>query len=204
MNREHSFQQLTLPALVNGEISRINLSSFEGRWTLFCLPPKFSLVEALFLDQQSLQFTGEGADLVGLFVNSSPFSLPWMGALNKLRYPLVADVQGEIAKTFRLSELNNQVKSQCLLFDDKGFLRCHLVHEFDGRGMAYVFEMLRHYQNQTVMVGHHLDREQSSRVRIRPIPFQNQTKSASSKFGGRTHEKGCQSGKESAHQIAGL
>ncbi len=204
MNRKLSFQQLTLPALINGEITQINLSSFQGHWTVFCLPPKLSLVEALFLDQQSFHFTREGAELVGLIEHSYPFPLPWIGPLTKLRYPLISDSLGEIAENFRLSDPSHRFKSQSLLFDAKGILRCHLVHEFDGRGMAYVFEMLRHFQNQTKLAGHHWNQEQSSQERIPPIPFQTQKKSRPSQIGGRTHENGRQSRKESTHQIAGL
>lgn len=134
---------LRLPALVNGDLCPVQLRSLAGQWTGLCCLPRGSFLEVLFLHQQSRRFTEIGAGFAAILAHSAPLHDTWVRELPPLDFPLLADPLGKAFRTLGLPSSWNAGKCHTLLLDPSSVCQHHLIHEFNGRGMQFVVEMLQ-------------------------------------------------------------
>lgn len=146
----YTLSRMRLPALVDGDIVNLDLTTFHGQWTIFCVLSRLSILEARFLQQQAPQFIQQNATLAGFIPDAFPFRDGRIKAIRPLSLPFLADPLGKVSRAFSLVSPRDPDKCQSIIFDPKGTVRYHLIHELNGRGMAFVMEMLVQCQTPTV------------------------------------------------------
>lgn len=153
--------------MVNGDLVNVNFTTFRGHWTLFCVLPCLSRLALCLLDQQASRFTRQEALLAGFIPHEFPFRDIGMEDITALSFPLLTDPVGRLSRAFGLVSPRDPEKGQSLLFDPEGRGRYHLIHDLNGRGMAFVSEMLAECRHQIM----HRTRESRSFFSPEHIPL---------------------------------
>jgi peroxiredoxin (alkyl hydroperoxide reductase subunit C) len=101
-----------LDAMHQGEFSRVRLADYRGRWLVVLFYPlDFTFVcptELCAFSDRLHEFTKLGADVLGVSVDSKFTHLAWYrtlrrdGGIDRLRYPLAADLGREMATAYRV------------------------------------------------------------------------------------------------------
>jgi alkyl hydroperoxide reductase subunit AhpC len=146
-------------AVVKGEFKKISLSDYEGKWVvLFFYPLDFTFVcptEITAFSDAIEQFHGLNAEILGASVDSKFSHLAWIntprnkGGLGELRYPLIADINKSISRSYGVLLENDGVALRGLfLIDPKGNLRYQVVHDLGvGRSVDETLRVLKAFQH---------------------------------------------------------
>ncbi len=149
----------TADAVVKGEFKRISLSDYEGKWVvLFFYPLDFTFVcptEITAFSDAIDQFHALNAEVLGASVDSKFSHLAWVntprnkGGLGELRYPLVADINKSISRSYGVLLENDGIALRGLfLIDPKGTLRYQVVHDLGvGRSVDETVRVLKAFQH---------------------------------------------------------
>ena len=131
----------------------ITLSAFKGKYVLlFFYPLDFTFVcpsEILAFNKKVEEFKKKNCELIGVSVDSKFTHLAWKntpidnGGIGKIQYPLVQDLNKEIAKTYGIL-LNSAVALRGLfLIDTKGFVRHSIINDLPlGRNVEEALRMV--------------------------------------------------------------
>jgi len=131
----------------------ITLSAFKGKYVLlFFYPLDFTFVcpsEILAFNKKVEEFKKKNCELIGVSVDSKFTHLAWKntpidnGGIGKIQYPLVQDLNKEIAKTYGIL-LNGSVALRGLfLIDTKGFVRHSIINDLPlGRNVEEALRMV--------------------------------------------------------------
>ncbi|XP_022907841.1 peroxiredoxin-like [Onthophagus taurus] len=134
-------------ATVGDEFKLIRLNDFKGKYLIlffypldftFVCPTELIAIEALYDRFQSLN-----TSVVGISIDSHYTHLAWMntsrekGGLGKLRYPLLSDINKNIARDYNvLLEKDGVALRGSFLIDPKGILRVMTVNDLNvGRNI---------------------------------------------------------------------
>jgi peroxiredoxin (alkyl hydroperoxide reductase subunit C) len=139
--------------LANGQIvSDFKLSENYGKkgTVLFFYPLDFTFVcpsEIIAFDHRLDEFTKRGINVIGVSVDSHFTHLAWkntpvdQGGIGKVRYPLVADLNKEISKSFDVLLDGGVALRGSFLIDTDGTIRHAVINDLPlGRNID---EMLR-------------------------------------------------------------
>lgn len=140
-------------AIVKGAIKEVSMDEYKGKWVvLFFYPLDFTFVcpsELLAFHNRVKDFASRKTQVVGCSVDSHFTHLAWtntpvaQGGVGKLGYPLVADLNKNIARNYDVL-LNESVALRgTFLIDEQGVVRHQLVNDLPlGRNIDETIRMI--------------------------------------------------------------
>ena len=141
-------------AVAEGAFQDVKLSDYKGKYVvLFFYPLDFTFVcptEIIAFNEKVEAFKSRGAELIGVSVDSQYTHLAWIntpkadGGLGGLDYPLVADLNKEIAKAYDVLLEDAGVALRGLfLIDKEGVVQHQLVNNLPlGRNVDEAIRLL--------------------------------------------------------------
>ncbi len=139
--------------LANGTISELSLASYRGKTVLlFFYPLDFTFVcptEIIAFDKRLADFTARNTEVIGVSIDSVFSHFAWRetpvakGGIGSIGYPLVSDLNKEIAKAYDVL-LNGEVALRGLfLIDPHGVVRHQVVNDLPlGRSVDEALRMI--------------------------------------------------------------
>ena len=130
-----------------------SLSSLRGKYViLFFYPLDFTFVcptEILAFDEALDDFKSREAEVVGVSVDSQYTHLAWKktavdnGGIGPIRYPLVADLKKEIARSYGILFDDEVALRGLFLIDREGIVRHAVINDLPlGRNVSEAIRML--------------------------------------------------------------
>lgn len=102
-----------LPCALDGRITRLSLAKINTELVLiFFYPRDFSFIcptEVTGFNQALKDFTAEATTVVGVSIDDAASHLKWANELGGIAFPLLADVDGKLAKSFGIFDEKEQV-----------------------------------------------------------------------------------------------
>lgn len=147
--------QFTAPAVVDGgDFKDINLSDYQGKWTvLFFYPLDFTFVCPTELTQfrDCLgQFRDAGAEIIGCSVDSVHSHKRWIkDDLQDLGYPLIGDVTHRVSRDYGvLLEEQGIATRGTFIIDPEGTIQYMGIHNLSvGRDASEILRVLTGLQS---------------------------------------------------------
>lgn len=146
-------------AVVGHEFRDLSLSQFRGKWVvLFFYPLDFTFVcptEIIDFSNNIEEFKKLNAEVLGCSVDSHYTHLAWIntprkeGGLGEIKYPLIADINKEIARNYGvLSEKEGGLALRGLfIINPKGQVVYEVVHDLAvGRNPGETLRVLAAFQ----------------------------------------------------------
>ncbi len=144
-------------AVVNKEFKEISLKDYRGKWLcLFFYPLDFTFVcptEITAFSDRVEDFKKLGCEVVGASIDSQFSHLAWIntpraqGGLGELKYPLLADVNKEAAKSFQVLNNDGVALRGLFLISPEGNLEYQVVHNLGvGRSVDETLRVLEAFQ----------------------------------------------------------
>lgn len=141
----------------NNEFSELTLSKFRSKYVvLFFYPLDFSFVcpsEIIAFDAALDKFKAKNAEVIGVSVDSHFTHLAWKntprekGGIGKVRYPIVADLTKEIARSYGVLFNESVALRGLFLIDQEGVVRHALVNDLPlGRNVDEALRVLEALQ----------------------------------------------------------
>lgn len=134
-------------------IQELKLSSYRGKYViLFFYPLDFTFVcpsEIIAFDRELAKFKDKGAEVIGVSVDSQYTHWAWRqtprdkGGIGPIQYPLVADLDKNISRSFGILVDDAVALRGLFLIDKKGVVRHELVNDLSlGRSVDEALRML--------------------------------------------------------------
>jgi len=139
--------------MADGAFADVTLSEYRGQYVvLFFYPLDFTFVcpsEILAFDKRLDEFTARGVNVIGVSVDSVYTHFAWRatpidaGGIGPVRFPLVADLDKNIARAYDVL-LNESVALRGLfLIDQAGVVRHQLVNDLPlGRSIDEALRLI--------------------------------------------------------------
>jgi len=139
--------------LENNAIEEIELGSYRGKYVvLFFYPLDFTFVcpsEIIAFDKKLDKFREKNAEVIGVSVDSQYTHFAWKstpvekGGIGPVRYPLVADLDKNIARSYGVLLDESVALRGLFLIDKEGVVRHELVNDLPlGRNVDEALRML--------------------------------------------------------------
>lgn len=142
--------------------AEFTLSSLRGKYViLFFYPLDFTFVcptEILAFDERLEEFKSRDTDVVGVSVDSEYAHLAWKnthvdkGGIGQIKYPLVADITKEIARSYGVLMEDGVALRGLFLIDREGIVRHAVLNDLPlGRSISEALRMvdaLRFYEKR--------------------------------------------------------
>jgi len=143
---------LELDAFHNGEIKKVKLSDYRGKWlVLIFYPADFTFVCPTELEEAAEhyeEFKGLGAEVISVSTDTAFVHKAWHDhspAIKKVRFPMVADPSGRLCR-----ELGTYIEEEGLslratfIVDPDGVLRAMEMHDNSiGRSAKEILRKLQ-------------------------------------------------------------
>ena len=137
----------------DNSFEELSLAGLKGNYTvLFFYPLDFTFVcpsEIIAFDHKLEEFEKRGAKVVGVSVDSHFTHLAWKntdvknGGIGKIKYPLVADLNKEIARSYDVLTEEGVALRGLFLIDKEGVVRHQIVNDLPlGRNVDEAIRML--------------------------------------------------------------
>ena len=151
----------TAQAVVDGGFKEISLSDYKGQYVcLYFYPLDFTFVcptEIIAFNEKLAEFKSRDTEVIGVSVDSHYTHLAWIntpkaeGGLGGLDYPLVADLNKEIAKAYDVLLEDAGIALRGLFLIDKdGVVQHQLVNNLPlGRNIdeaIRIIDALQHFE----------------------------------------------------------
>jgi len=131
----------------------ITLSDYKGKYVvLFFYPLDFTFVcpsEIIAFNQQLNRFKEKGAEVIGVSVDSEYTHFAWKGTpienggIGDIEYPLVADLNKEISRSYGILFNEAVALRATFLIDKEGIIRHSVVNDLGlGRNIDEALRML--------------------------------------------------------------
>lgn len=142
----------------DGTFKEISLSSYQGKYVmLFFYPLDFTFVcptEIIAFSDRQSEFAALGVQLIGVSVDSHYSHLAWrnlsrdQGGLGNIEYPLVADLNKQIARQYDvLVDAGTVALRGLFLIDKAGVVRHQVVNDLPlGRSVDEALRMVKALQ----------------------------------------------------------
>ena len=139
--------------LENNTIEELELSSYRGKYVvLFFYPLDFTFVcpsEIIAFDKKLEAFKERNAEVIGVSVDSQFTHFAWKntpvehGGIGQVRYPLVADLDKNIARDFGVLFDDSVALRGLFLIDKEGIVRHSVINDLPlGRNVDEALRML--------------------------------------------------------------
>lgn len=143
-------------AVVDGGFSTVTLSEIKGWKVLFFYPLDFTFVcptEITAFSDEYAKFKELNCSIIGVSVDSKFSHLAWMkqprteGGIGKINYPLVADLNKNISRSYGVL-LNNSIALRGLfIIDDNGVVQHSTINNNSvGRNVNEVLRLVEAFQ----------------------------------------------------------
>lgn len=137
----------------DNSFGQITLSAFQGKYVvLFFYPLDFTFVcpsEILAFNKKLDEFKQRNCEVIGVSVDSKFTHLAWKNALpedggiGKIQYPLVADLNKSIAKSYGILFGESVALRGLFLIDTKGVIRHSVINDLPlGRSVDEAIRMV--------------------------------------------------------------
>lgn len=136
----------------------VKLSDYAGKWlVLLFYPLDFTFVcptELTAFSDRYEDFEGIGADVIGVSTDSAFSHRAWIntprdkGGVEGLKYPLAADITGEVSKKYGVLIEDKGIALRGLfIIDPEGVLRYEVVHDLNiGRSVEETLRVIQALQ----------------------------------------------------------
>jgi alkyl hydroperoxide reductase subunit AhpC len=150
----HPAPNFTASAVVNGEIVKVSLSDYSGKYVILLFYPlDFTFVcptELIAFGDRVQEFRALGAEVLGISVDSEYTHLAWCetprakGGLSPMALPLISDLDKNIARSYGVL-INESVALRGLfLIDPKGHIRHATINDLPiGRSVDEALRVLQ-------------------------------------------------------------
>lgn len=136
------------------EFRQISLSDYLGKWLVMLFyPADFTFVcptEIKGFNESLDKFNKLDAEVIAISTDSKWSHLAWLkrGDLGRLNYPLLADFNKTVSKSYNVLENKTGVAQRALfIIDPQGQLQYQVVHSFDvGRNVDETLRVLEALQ----------------------------------------------------------
>ncbi len=143
--------------LADGSFAELSLSQFKGKYVvLFFYPLDFTFVcptEIIAFSDRCKDFSDLGVQVIGVSVDSHFTHLAWrntprdQGGLGKIDYPLVADLNKQIARDYDVLMGDAVALRGLFLIDKNGVVRHQVVNDLPlGRSVDEALRMVQALQ----------------------------------------------------------
>ncbi len=143
--------------LADGTFKEVSLSSYRGKYVvLFFYPLDFTFVcptEIIAFSDRASEFEALGVQLIGVSVDSHFTHLAWrntprtQGGLGQINYPLVADLNKQIARDYDVLLDAGIALRGLFLIDKDGTVRHQVVNDLPlGRSVDETLRMVKALQ----------------------------------------------------------
>ena len=137
----------------DNSFGQITLSSLKGKYVvLFFYPLDFTFVcpsEILAFNKKLEEFRSRNCEVIGVSVDSKFTHLAWKntkledGGIGNIQYPLVADLNKNIAQSYGILFNNSVALRGLFLIDTKGIVRHSVINDLPlGRNVAEALRMV--------------------------------------------------------------
>jgi peroxiredoxin 2/4 len=137
----------------NNAFENLTLSSYKGKYVvLFFYPLDFTFVcpsEIIAFDKALDKFKSKGAEVIGVSVDSPFTHFAWKntpvenGGIGNIQYPLVADLNKEIARQYGILFNESIALRGLFLIDKEGVVRHSVINDLPlGRSVDEALRML--------------------------------------------------------------
>lgn len=144
-------------AVVNKEFKEISLKDYRGKWLcLFFYPLDFTFVcptEITAFSDRIDDFKKLGCEVVGASIDSQFSHLAWIntsrdkGGLGDIRYPLLADVNKDAARSYQVLMDGGVALRGLFLINPEGNVEYQVVHNLGvGRSVDETLRALEAFQ----------------------------------------------------------
>ena len=144
-------------AVVNGDFKEISLSDYKGKWVcLFFYPLDFTFVcptEITAFSDRADDFKKLNCEILGASVDSQFSHLAWIntprnkGGLGNLNYPLLADLNKEIATKYNVLAEGGVALRGLFLINPNQKIAYQVVHDLGvGRSVDETLRVLQAFQ----------------------------------------------------------
>lgn len=141
----------------DGTFQEISLSQYQGKYSiLFFYPLDFTFVcptEIIAFSERTPEFEELGVQLLGCSIDSHFSHLAWrntprdQGGLGDIQYPLIADLNKEIASAYDVLLPNGIAMRGLFLIDKEGIVRHQVVNDLPlGRSVDEALRMVQALQ----------------------------------------------------------
>lgn len=150
----HPAPNFTANAVVNGEIVKVSLSDYAGKYVILVFYPlDFTFVcptELIAFGDRLQEFRALGAEVLGISVDSEYTHLAWSetprvkGGLNPMALPLVSDLDKNIARAYGVLVNESVALRGLFLIDPKGLVRHATINDLPiGRSVDEALRVLQ-------------------------------------------------------------
>jgi alkyl hydroperoxide reductase subunit AhpC len=148
----------TADAAVKGQIKKLSLSDYKGKWVILIFYPlDFTFVcptELVAFSDANADFEKLNTQLLGISVDSVFSHLAWdaqprnKGGLGGLQYPLVEDLNKDIACAYEVLMDDGKALRGAFIIDDHGVVQAALINNLDvGRSVDEALRLVQAYQH---------------------------------------------------------
>ena len=141
----------------DGSFGSVNLSDYRGKYVLlFFYPFDFTFVcptEIIAFSDRAADFEKLGVQILGASIDSKFVHLAWrntprtQGGLGQVNYPLLADVNKEIARSYGILLPGGMALRGLFLIDKNGVVRHQVVNDLPlGRSVDEALRMVKALQ----------------------------------------------------------
>ena len=143
--------EFTADCYKNGEIAKIKLSDYKGKWVvLFFYPADFTFVCPTELEgfaDDYEKFTKKEAEIIAVSTDTAYVHKAWSEAdkrIAKVKYPMVADRKGTISRSYGvLNEETGNARRGLFIIDPDGIIKYMVVTDDDiGRSTHETYRVL--------------------------------------------------------------
>jgi alkyl hydroperoxide reductase subunit AhpC len=147
----------TAQAVVGNEIKEISLSDYSGKWVyLFFYPFDFTFVcptEIIAFSEANEKFRELNTQVLGCSIDSAFVHLKWIetprkeGGLGGINFPLLADVNKNIATTYDVLHDGGMALRGSFIIDPNGVIRHQTVNDLPvGRSVSEALRLIAAFQ----------------------------------------------------------
>ncbi len=141
----------------DGQFKELSLSDYRGKYVLlFFYPLDFTFVcptEIIAFSDRANEFEAAGVQIIGVSVDSHFSHLAWrntardQGGIGNVQYPLVADLNKQIARNYDVLMGDAVALRGLFLIDQKGIVRHQVVNDLPlGRSVDEALRMVQALQ----------------------------------------------------------
>lgn len=153
----HKAPNFTANAVVNGEITKISLSDYVGKYVILVFYPlDFTFVcptELIAFSDRVQEFRTSGAEVLGISVDSEYSHLAWsktartQGGLDPMDLPLISDLDKSISKSYGVLVNDSVALRGLFLIDKSGLIRHATINDLPiGRSVDEALRVLQAVQ----------------------------------------------------------
>lgn len=141
--------EFTLKGIDRGRVGDYSLKSYRGRWlVIFFYPADFTFIcptEVTGFSKMVGEFRAEGAEILGVSVDSIETHREWIEELGGVNYPLLCDADKQVSRLYGVLEEEAGVSLRAtLIIDPAGEVKYLVISDMNvGRSVEETLRVLK-------------------------------------------------------------